>query len=89
MSKIEAMRDCLEAEFSPSRLSIIDESSKHAGHAGAHPDGETHFRIEITSEKFAGLSRVARHRLINDSLKEFFHKGLHALGIHAISPTES
>ena len=80
------MRTKLEAEFSPKYLRIEDDSAKHAGHAGANPGGESHFRIEIVSEKFTGLSRVACHRLVNDALQEFFRNGLHALAIHAKSP---
>jgi len=53
----------------PVRLSVIDESRQHAGHGNHHPDGETHFRIEIVSDAFAGLNRLARHRLVNSILR--------------------
>ncbi len=86
MNKADTIRALLEATFTPSLLNITDNSSMHAGHAGVRPGGETHFRVEITSEKFTGLSRIARHRLINDSLKELFQQGLHALEIHTRSP---
>jgi len=88
MTKSEQMRIILEAAFSPLQLNIIDESAKHANHAGAKPGGETHYRIEMLSEKFAGLPRISRHRLINETLKDFFRDGLHALEIHATSPHE-
>jgi len=82
------MRTKLEAAFSPLHLRIVDESAQHAGHKGAQPGSETHFRIEIVADKFAGLSRIDRHRLVHDSMKEFFRDGLHALAIHAKSPNE-
>jgi BolA protein len=66
----------------PTRLDVIDESSQHAGHAGANGTGEgTHFRVRITSPFFTGQSRVARHRLVYDALRDFIDQGLHALAI--------
>lgn len=83
MKKSEIIRTRLEQQFSPIKLVIHDESAKHAGHAGASPGGESHFRIEIVSPEFAGLSHLARHRLINDTLRDLFQQGLHALSIEA------
>ena len=77
------MRSALEAAFSPGLLEIVDESHLHHGHAGAAPGGETHYSIRIRAEKFSGLSRVAKHRLVNDALASEFASGLHALSIQA------
>jgi len=87
-----SIRAKLESTFAPIRLSILDESGRHAGHAGAHrPDGgvgETHFRIEIVSAAFAGTSRVARERAVQKVLSEEFQMGLHALSVKALAPEE-
>jgi BolA protein len=79
----------LEQAFAPERLDVIDESHLHAGH---QPDmtgtGETHMRVRIVSESFAGMSRVARHRAINDLLKPELDAGLHALAVEPSAPGE-
>ena len=85
---VDGLRERLTAEFEPSRLEIIDDSGKHAGHAGARPEGETHFTVEIESAAFEGLSRVARQRLVNQAVAEQFAAGLHALSIRARAPGE-
>lgn len=78
----EAMRERLAELLSPTRLEVLDESHAHAGHAGADGSGfGTHFRVRIASPRFAGLSRVARHRLVYDALQVFIHRGVHALAI--------
>lgn len=76
----------LSAAFAPQYLTVRDDSHKHAGHAGARPEGGTHFHVEIVSEKFRALSTVARHRLVYDALKPDFEQGLHALSIVTKSP---
>jgi BolA protein len=76
----------LEQAFSPSSLELIDESHLHAGHAGAHPDGESHFRVRIVSAAFGGKSRVERHRMINAVLADELRAHVHALAIHAAPP---
>ncbi|BDT72282.1 hypothetical protein os4_18190 [Comamonadaceae bacterium OS-4] len=74
----------LRAQLQPLRLEVIDESYQHAGHVGANDSGVgTHFRVRIASPLFTGLSRVARHRLVYDSLQDFIDQGLHALAIEA------
>lgn len=66
----------------PSLLEVIDESAAHAGHAGAGPQPYgTHFRVRIASSRFNGLTRVAKHRLVYDALRDFLDSGLHALAI--------
>ena len=82
-TRLERMRAALEAEFSPTELDIVDESHLHHGHAGAAPGGQTHYAVKIRSAAFAGLSRLARHRAVNDALKAEFETGLHALHIDA------
>ena len=77
------IRDILTRTFAPETLEVTDDSARHAGHAGAAPEGETHFNVRITSAKFAGLSRVARQRAINKALAQEFETGLHALSIKA------
>ena len=73
----------------PTELRVDDESHLHAGHAGSREGGETHFRIDVVSEAFAGKSRVTRHRMINELLADAFGRdGLHALAIRARAPGE-
>ncbi len=74
----------LRERLKPVTLEVIDESYQHAGHVGANDSGVgTHFRVKISSPLFTGLSRVARHRLVYDSLQDFIDQGLHALAIEA------
>lgn len=80
------IRDLLTEAFEPEHLRIVDDSARHAGHAGAEPGGETHYNIEITSHAFAGLSRVQIQRAIMMVLQKEFDSGLHALSIQAKMP---
>lgn len=86
---IDGLRERLTAAFEPSRLEIVDDSARHAGHAGARPEGETHFTVTIESAAFAGLGRVARQRLVNQAVAQQFDAGLHALSIRATAPGEA
>jgi BolA family transcriptional regulator, general stress-responsive regulator len=79
----QALRDALQ----PSELTVTDDSHLHVGHAGAR-EGR-HFSVRITSARFAGMSRVARHRLVYDALHRLIPQGIHALAIEAQSPDES
>ncbi len=79
----------LTAALQPLRLTVIDESHLHAGHAGARPQGESHFRVEIVAQIFAGQSRVDRQRRIYALLDQQFAAGLHALSIKALTPDEA
>lgn len=89
----ETLRDWiskrLTSELAPVALEVIDESHLHAGHAGARPEGETHFRLDVVSASFEGKSRVQRHRIVNQALDDAFKRGLHALAIRARSPSEA
>ena len=78
----------LKAALAPSRLSITDDSERHAGHTGARPGGESHFTVEIVSSRFEGRSRVARHRLVYDVLKDEIQDGVHALALKTFTPAE-
>jgi BolA family transcriptional regulator, general stress-responsive regulator len=77
----EAIDAVLRQQFEPAELLVQDESDLHAGHAGAREGG--HFRITIASNRFVGLTRVARHRLIYDALAAWIPHGIHALAIDA------
>lgn len=74
--------------LSPQRLNVIDESHQHQGHGGWREGGQTHFRVEIVSEAFAGKSRLERHRLVNAALAQELTDGVHALAILARAPGE-
>ena len=74
--------------LAPVRLVVVDESHRHAGHAGARPEGETHFRVEICSTAFAGLSRIERQRLVHQVLAEELAGRVHALSLATTTPEE-
>ncbi|MCO5733652.1 BolA family transcriptional regulator [Rhizobium sp. SSA_523] len=80
----------LAQALEPQRLAVLDESHQHAGH---QPDmtgtGETHMRVRVVSQRFAGMTRLQRHRLVNDLLKQELDAGLHALAIEAAAPGEA
>ena len=88
MSVAAAIREKLTARFAPIRLEIIDESHRHAGHAGARPEGETHFTVTIVSATFAGLPRVARQRLVYQTLADELATRVHALSLTTLAPGE-
>ena len=81
-----AIEATLRQALQPSRLEVQDDSHLHAGHAGAR-EGR-HFTVRITSSRFAGCSRVARHRLVYDALRLLMPSGIHALAIEARAPDE-
>lgn len=83
-----AIRAALEAALAPSELVLVDESHRHAGHAGAR-DGRGHFALTITSAAFAGLPPLARHRRIYAALGELMSSDIHALAIDARCPGEA
>ena len=75
----------LRDKLQPSVLEVIDESAQHAGHSGAGVEGYgTHFRVRIATPLFEGKSRVARHRLVYDSLQFFIAQGVHAIAIETL-----
>jgi len=83
---MDQIRAKLTDALAPESLDVIDESHKHAGHVGARPEGETHFRVEIVSREFAGLSRVERQRLVYKVLAEELAGSVHALALSARPP---
>ncbi|MBS0297500.1 MAG: BolA family transcriptional regulator [Proteobacteria bacterium] len=85
----QAIRDKLQAAFQPHRLEVIDDSRRHAGHAGAREGGESHFNVVIEASIFEGLSRVERQRRVNRALKEELAGPVHALSIKALAPGEA
>ena len=85
-SRMDAMRERLAA-LAPVSLEIIDESDKHAGHAGARAGGG-HYLLHIVSPQFVGKDTVARHRMIYSALGEMIKKEIHALNIQAKTPDE-
>ncbi len=78
------IRDCLQEALSPTHIEVEDDSHRHVGHAGAREGG--HFTVRLESARFEGLSRVARHRLVYDSLGSLAAQGVHALAIVAEVP---
>jgi BolA protein len=84
MSRIDRIQDQLQSTLSPTHLEVIDESHMHNV-----PDGaESHFKVVVVSEGFADHTLVARHRLVNQTLKGEFDSGLHALALHTWTPQE-
>ncbi|MDJ0859303.1 MAG: BolA family protein [Dinoroseobacter sp.] len=71
----------LNAAFSPRELVVIDESELHRGHAGFQEGGESHWQVQIASEAFSGMSRIARHRAVHDALGKELVGRIHALGL--------
>jgi BolA protein len=84
----ETIRRKLTERLTPVRLEIIDESHRHAGHAGARPEGETHFAVTIVAVAFAGLNRVARQRLVYGILADELATRVHALSLTTLAPGE-
>lgn len=79
----------LKRAFAPLRIEVVDESARHRGHAGARAEGESHFRVTIVSERFAGLSRVQRQRQVYDALAAELAAGVHALALTTLTPAEA
>ena len=75
----ESIRSKILQAFAPAHFELINESAKHKGHAGDDGSGQTHFKLIVVSDKFSGLTRVERQRLVNQELKEEFFKGLHTV----------
>jgi BolA family transcriptional regulator, general stress-responsive regulator len=88
MATRDRIAEKLTKAFTPQSLEVMDESHRHEGHAGHRPGGETHFRVYIVSEAFRGKTRLARHRMVNETLVRELEAGVHALAIHASAPGE-
>jgi BolA protein len=85
-SRTERLRQRLEV-LEPDSVEVIDDSRRHAGHAGA-ADGRGHFTVLVVSKRFAGLPTVRRHRLVYDAVGDLMTTDIHALSIHALAPGE-
>jgi len=85
----EAMRRKLEEALAPTRLDIVDESHRHAGHAGARSGGESHFNVTIECAAFAGVGRVQRQRMVHAALTDELAGQVHALSVKALAPGET
>jgi BolA protein len=77
----------LTDQLAPVELELVDDSAAHAGHAGAREG--SHFNLRIVSARFAGMPRIARHRLVYDALRPWMAGGIHALAIDARTPDEA
>jgi BolA family transcriptional regulator, general stress-responsive regulator len=85
-SVAETLRRKLIEALAPEHLTIVDESHRHAGHAGTRPEGETHFRVEIVAAAFAGKSRLEQQRLVHQALAEELASRVHALSLATRAP---
>lgn len=77
----EKIKIAIEAGLSQSRIEVINESSKHAGHAGDDGSGQTHFKLMVASDDFLGCGPVQRQRMVNTAIAGLFAQGLHAISM--------
>ncbi len=89
MSAEARLREKLMVALEPTRLDIVNESELHAGHRSSPNTGESHFRSLIVSPRFAGVSRVGRHRLVNEAIADELSGRIHALALSTYAPGES
>lgn len=89
--RIDRLREAIERDFAPEQVEIVDESARHAGHAGVRgaEGGETHYAMLVVSRAFGGLTRVQRSRRVHDALAAEFAGGLHALSLSLRTPEEA
>lgn len=84
---MDQLRTAIEHALTPRSLEIIDDSARHAGHAGARAGG--HFRVTLVADAFRGRSRLERHRLVYEAVAPLMQDGVHALNIVARAPDET
>ena len=84
-----AIEQKLNAGLAPEKLTIEDQSARHHGHAGARPEGESHFEVTVVSGKFEGLSRIERQRLVYRLLADDLKSDIHALALKTLTPAEA
>jgi len=89
MTRAARIRAIIESAFEPAVVEVVDESHRHVGHAGARPEGETHYQLRVVSAAFAGMSRVARSRAVHAALAAEFRTGLHALSLSLQTPEDA
>jgi BolA protein len=88
-SRAARLETALTRAFSPTILRVVDDSARHAGHAGARPGGQTHYTVLLVSEAFRGQNRVARSRAVHAVLDAEFAGGMHALSLTLRTPEEA
>ncbi|GAB3095367.1 BolA family protein [Lysobacter terrae] len=86
--RVEAIRAAIASALAPASLEVEDESHKHIGHEGAR-DGRGHFRVDVISAAFAGMTPIARHRAVYAAVGELMTTDIHALAIRARTPAEA
>jgi BolA protein len=89
MRVAQAIHRRLSEALAPSRIDLVDQSAQHAGHAGARPEGESHFRVAVVAQAFAGKSRIERQRMVYAALDDLMASDVHALSIVALTPAEA
>jgi BolA family transcriptional regulator, general stress-responsive regulator len=87
-SRTDRLRMLLSAKLPAQHVEVVDDSARHLGHAGARPEGETHYTVLVVSSRFEGMTRLARSRLVHEILAQEFAGGMHALSLVLRSPTE-
>ena len=87
-SRLDRLTDRLRTAFDPDLLEVVDDSHRHAGHAGA-ADGRGHFTVLVVSKRFAGLNTLRRHRLVYEAAGDMMATDIHALSIQALAPGET
>lgn len=87
-SRVAMIEQCLRQALAPLQLDVVDDSARHAGHAGAR-DGRGHFNVRIVSAAFAGMRPLARHRAVYAALGPLMQTDIHALGVEALTPQEA
>ena len=85
---MQRIRASLESGLQPSELDIVDDSHRHAGHAGAR-DGRGHFSVRVVAERFAGMPTLRRHQLVYGCVAEMMQTDIHALSITALTPEQA
>lgn len=88
MDRVETIRQRLQAALAPESIDIVDESHKHAGHAGARESGGGHFNVTIVSERFRDQTSIQRHRMVYSAVDDLMPHEIHALSIRALTPDE-
>ena len=89
MRVAKSIEQKLNAGLSPEELTVEDQSSLHQGHAGARPEGESHFKVTVVSKKFDGLSRLERQRMVYRLLADDLKSDIHALALTTQTPAEA
>lgn len=88
MNRVETINTLLREAFAPLECEVDDESALHAGHAGA-ASGGGHYRLRLVSDRFEGVGKVGRHRLVYDCLRGLMQKEIHALAMTLLTPAEA